>query len=139
MDVYVKKDGSVYTGGTLTLAMVDAQGNAINTMADNYNVIGLYGGAEWDAIRELITDGANPVAITLQGAEGFTIVGSGDTNEDSEVGAGNVSFYGKYYGEAGGTVGSAGSYNPNYIPEPASATLGLAALMMLATRRRRKA
>ncbi|MBQ8376999.1 MAG: hypothetical protein IJX33_08130 [Akkermansia sp.] len=139
LDVYVKKDDSVYTGGTLTLAMVDAQGNAINTKADNYNVIGLYGGAEWDDIRKLITDGANPIAITLQGADDFTIVGSGDTNEDPEVGAGNVSFYGKYYGEAGGTVGTAGSYNPNYIPEPASATLGLAALMMLATRRRRKA
>ena len=139
LDVYVKKDGSVYAGGTLTLVMVDANGNLINTAADNYNVIGLYGGAEWDAIRDLITDGENPVCITLQGAEDFTIVGSGDTNEDPEVGAGNVSFYGKYYGEAGGTVGTAGSYNPNYIPEPASATLGLAALMMLATRRRRKA
>ena len=139
LDVYVKKDGSGYTEGTLTLAMVDVNGNLIDTAADNYNVIGLYGGAEWDAIRELITDGANPVAITLQGAEGFTIEGSGDTNEDPEVGAGNVSFYGKYYGEAGGSVGTAGSYNPNYIPEPASATLGLAALMMLATRRRRKA
>ena len=139
LDVYVTKDGSVYAGGTLTLVMVDANGNLINTAADNYNVIGLYGGAEWDAIRDLITDGENPVCITLKGAEGFTIVGSGDTNEDPEVGAGNVSFYGKYYGEFNANSGAAGSYNPNYIPEPASATLGLAALMMLATRRRRKA
>ena len=139
LDVYVTMQDTGYDEGTLTLAMVDANGNLINTAADNYNVIGLYGDAEWDAIRELITDGANPVAITLQGAEGFTIVGNGDLNPDPEVGAGNVSFYGKYYGEYNANSVAAGSYNPNYIPEPASATLGLAALMMLATRRRRKA
>ena len=139
LDVYVTMQGTGYAEGKLTLAMVDANGNRINTVADNYNVIGLYGDAEWDAIRELISDGANPIAITLQGAEDFTIVGSGDTNEDPGVGAGNVSFYGKYYGEYNANSNVAGSYNPNYIPEPASATLGLAALMMLATRRRRKA
>ncbi|MBQ2868740.1 MAG: hypothetical protein IJE88_01815 [Akkermansia sp.] len=139
LDVYVTMQGTGYAEGKLTLAMVDANGNRIDTAADIYNVIGLYGGAEWDAIRDLITDGENPVCITLQGAEGFTIVGSGDTNEDPEVGAGNVSFYGKYYGEFNDNPYVAGSYNPNYIPEPASATLGLAALMMLATRRRRKA
>ncbi len=139
LDVYVTMNGTGYAEGKLTLAMVDAQGNAINTKADNYNVIGLYDGAEWDAIRELITDGENPIAITLQGAEGFTIEGSGDTDPALEVGAGNVSFYGKYYGEAGGTVGTAGSYNPNYIPEPTTATLSLLALAGLAARRRRKA
>ena len=138
LNVYVTMTGTVYADGVLTLAMVDADGQRIDTLADNYNVIGLYGGAEWDSIRELITDGESLVSITLQGAEGFTIVGTGDTNPDELVGAGNVSFYGKYYGEEGGTVDSAGSYNPNYIPEPATATLSLLALAGLAARRRRK-
>ena len=45
----------------------------------------------------------------------------------------NVSFYGSYVGEG------QGMYYVQYIPEPASATLSLAALMMLAARRRRRA
>ena len=71
------------------------------------------------------------VGITLQGAEGGTF-----TATDDQM----IGFQGKdggiYFGEM---VGSNWQYQVAYIPEPASATLGLAALMMLAARRRRKA
>ena len=71
------------------------------------------------------------VGITLQGAEGGTFTATADQM---------IGFQGKdggiYFGE---NVGDAWQYQVAYIPEPASATLGLAALMMLAARRRRKA
>ena len=71
------------------------------------------------------------VGITLQGAEGGTFTATADEM---------IGFQGKdggiYFGEM---VGSNWQYQVAYIPEPASATLGLAALMVLAARRRRKA
>ena len=71
------------------------------------------------------------VGITLAGADGTTFTAEADQQ---------IGFQGKdggiYFGEM---VGSNWQYQVAYIPEPASATLGLAALMMLAARRRRKA
>ena len=72
------------------------------------------------------------VGITLAGADGATFTAEADQQIGFQ-GNDGVSYY---FGEQ---VGSAWQYQVAYIPEPASATLGLAALMMLAARRRRKA
>ncbi|MBQ9830183.1 MAG: hypothetical protein IJO38_07555 [Akkermansia sp.] len=72
------------------------------------------------------------VGITLAGADGSTFTAEADQQIGFQ-GNDGVSYY---FGEQ---VGSAWQYQVAYIPEPASATLGLAALMMLAARRRRKA
>jgi len=72
------------------------------------------------------------VGITLAGANGTTFTATADQQIGFQ-GNDGVSYY---FGEQ---VGSAWQYQVAYIPEPASATLGLAALMMLAARRRRKA
>ncbi len=72
------------------------------------------------------------VGITLAGADGTTFTATADQQIGFQ-GNDGVSYY---FGEQ---VGSAWQYQVAYIPEPASATLGLAALMMLAARRRRKA
>jgi len=72
------------------------------------------------------------VGITLAGADGATFTAEADQQIGFQ-GNDGVSYY---FGEM---VGSNWQYQVAYIPEPASATLGLAALMMLAARRRRKA
>ncbi len=72
------------------------------------------------------------VGITLAGADGTTFTATADQQIGFQ-GNDGVSYY---FGEQ---VGSNWQYQVAYIPEPASATLGLAALMMLAARRRRKA
>ena len=72
------------------------------------------------------------VGITLAGADGATFTATADQQIGFQ-GNDGVSYY---FGEQ---VGNAWQYQVAYIPEPASATLGLAALMMLAARRRRKA
>lgn len=71
------------------------------------------------------------VGITLAGADGATFTATADQQIGFQ-GKDGVSYY---FGE---NVGGAWQYQVAYIPEPASATLGLAALMMLAARRRRK-
>ena len=75
-------------------------------------------------------------ATDADGIVGITLIDTDDLTNNSIVGNGadNLGFYGAYYGEGVGA-----GYQVAYIPEPASATLGLAALMMLAARRRRKA
>ena len=66
------------------------------------------------------------VSLTLTGTDGVEY----STIGDSPI---SVGFYnGAYMGEGNGM------YRIEYIPEPASATLNLAALMMLSARRRRK-
>ena len=72
------------------------------------------------------------VGITLAGADGSTFTAEADQQIGFQ-GNDGVSYY---FGEQ---VGNAWQYQVAYIPEPASATLGLAAFMMLAARRRRKA
>ena len=72
------------------------------------------------------------VGITLAGANGTTFTAT----DDQQIGFQGNDGVSYYFGEQ---VGSAWQYQVAYIPEPASATLGLAALMMLAARRRRKA
>ena len=72
------------------------------------------------------------VGITLVGGDGESVPSTADQM---------IGFQGKdgvstYFGE---NVDGNWVYQVAYIPEPASATLGLAALMMLCARRRRKA
>ena len=66
-----------------------------------------------------------------------------DGNTDNDIIAGEDAIVGffneKNEGYFGENVGNGVQYNVNLIPEPASATLSLAALMMLCARRRRRA
>ncbi len=72
------------------------------------------------------------VGITLAGADGTTFT----AEADQQIGFQGKDGVSTYFGA---NVDGNWVYQVAYIPEPASATLGLAALMMLCARRRRKA
>lgn len=103
-----------------------------NTMA----VVDILGDPSTDALMaevlRLVGD-TKTVAITLEGTEGGKLVADAFNKVVfvNEKGEG-------YYGESVMVDGHV-MYNVDRIPEPASATLSLAALMMLCARRRRRA
>ena len=72
------------------------------------------------------------VGITLVGGDGESVT----AEADQQIGFQGKDGVSTYFGE---NVDGNWVYQVAYIPEPASATLGLAALMMLCARRRRKA
>ena len=82
-------------------------------------------------VLKQVGDMSAMVYITLEGTDGSTLVA--DTLDKVVFVKGTTGQ--NYWGEM---VGGKLMYNVNRIPEPASATLSLAALMMLCARRRRK-
>lgn len=84
-------------------------------------------------LGENYTDGKPMVTITLQGTNAGGIITADKMNEVVFV-KGDTGL--NYWGEMVDGVGL--MYNVERIPEPASATLSLAALMMLCARRRRQ-
>ncbi len=119
-----------YENGMLTLQVAGLLTE--NTMA----VVDILGDPSTDALMKkvlgLVGD-TKTVAITLEGTVGGKLVADAFDKVVfvNEKGDG-------YYGESV-MVGGHVMYNVDRIPEPASATLSLAALMMLCARRRRRA